>query len=191
VVVVTDRRVLDQQLQQTIYQFEHRQGVVEKIEQDSAQLARALEAGVPIIITTLQKFPFVTEKVADLPKRRYAVIVDEAHSSQSGDAAMELKAALAGPQIRERAAAQAAEEGLLDHEEEILKAMAKRRRQENISFFAFTATPKAKTLEVFGTPGLDGRPRPFHLYGMRRLSRWASFSTCCSIMRPTRRTTTW
>jgi type I restriction enzyme R subunit len=168
VVVVTDRRVLDQQLQQTIYQFEHRQGVVEKIDEDSGQLARAIEAGVPIIIMTLQKFPFVTEKVASLPKRRYAVIVDEAHSSQSGEAAMELKAVLAGPQIREQAATYAVEQGQPDHEEEVVKEMLKRGRQANISFFAFTATPKARTLEVFGTPGADGKPLPFHLYSMRQ-----------------------
>ena len=168
VVVVTDRRVLDQQLQQTIYQFEHRQGVVLRIDEDSAQLAGAIEAGVPIIITTLQKFPFVADKVASLPKRRYAVIVDEAHSSQSGEAAMELKAVLAGPQIHERAATYAVEQGLPDHEEEIVTAMLTRGRQENISFFAFTATPKARTLEVFGTPDDDGTPRPFHLYSMRQ-----------------------
>ena len=76
--------MLDQQLQDTIYQFEHKQGVVQKIDEDSTQLAEALEAGVPIVITTLQKFPFVTEKIGDLPERRYAVIVDEAHSSQIG-----------------------------------------------------------------------------------------------------------
>ena len=85
--MVTDRRVLDKQLQDTIYQFEHKQGVVQKIDENSSQLAEALEAGTPIIITTLQKFPFVTEKIGELPKRRYAVIVDEAHSSQTGESA--------------------------------------------------------------------------------------------------------
>ena len=94
VVVVTDRLVLDQQLQDTIYQFEHKQGVVQKIDQDSTQLAQALAAGVPIVITTLQKFPFVTEKIGALPKRKYAVIVDEAHSSQGGESATELKGVL-------------------------------------------------------------------------------------------------
>jgi len=76
--------VLDQQLQNTIYQFEHKQGVVQKINKDSTQLANALSTGVPIIITTLQKFPFVTSKIGDLPNRTYAVIIDEAHSSQWG-----------------------------------------------------------------------------------------------------------
>ena len=93
--MVTDRVVLDQQLQNTIYQFEHKQGVVQKIDVSSTQLAEALAKGVPIVITTLQKFPFVTEKIGDLPKRKYAVIVDEAHSSQGGETATELKGVLA------------------------------------------------------------------------------------------------
>jgi type I restriction enzyme R subunit len=168
VIVVTDRVVLDQQLQNTIYQFEHKQGVVEKIEINSTQLAGALAAGTPIIITTLQKFPFITEKIGDLPKKRYAVIVDEAHSSQGGETATELKGVLAGAAIKEEAKAKAEAEGLPDYEEEILKAMAKRGKQPNISFFAFTATPKYKTLEVFGQPGPDGKPQPFHLYSMRQ-----------------------
>ncbi|MGD0234554.1 MAG: type I restriction endonuclease [Syntrophorhabdales bacterium] len=168
VIVITDRLVLDQQLQNTIYQFEHKQGVVQKIDEDSTQLANALSAGTPIIITTLQKFPFVTEKIGELPARRYAVIVDEAHSSQSGESATELKGVLAGAAIKEEAKAKAQEEGLPDYEEEILRTMAKRGKQPNISFFAFTATPKYKTLEVFGLPGPDGKPHPFHLYSMRQ-----------------------
>ncbi len=175
VVVVTDRVVLDQQLQNTIYQFEHRQGVVQKIDRDSAQLADALAAGVPIVITTLQKFPFVTEKIGDLPAHKYAVVIDEAHSSQGGGSATELKGVLGGAAIRDEARHKAEAQGLTDHEEEILRAMAKRGRQPNISFFAFTATPKYKTLEVFGEA--DGElpageagdgPRPFHLYSMRQ-----------------------
>ena len=123
---------------------------------------------MPIVVTTLQKFPFVTEKIGDLPKRKYAVIVDEAHSSQGGETATELKGVLAAAAIEEEAANYAAEESLPDYEEEILKTMAKRGRQPNISFFAFTATPKYKTLEVFGRPGADGKPEPFHLYSMRQ-----------------------
>jgi type I restriction enzyme R subunit len=168
VIVITDRIVLDRQLQDTIYQFEHKQGVVQKIDEHSTQLATALTTGTPIIITTLQKFPFVTEKVGSLPDRRYAVIVDEAHSSQSGETATELKGVLAANSIKEKAKEQAGAEGLADHEEEILKTMLKRGRQPNISFFAFTATPKYKTLEVFGTTGTDGKPQPFHLYSMRQ-----------------------
>ena len=188
VVVITDRIVLDQQLQETIYQFEHKHGVVQKIDENTAQLATALRAGVPIIITTLQKFPFVTEQMrkqaeeeakakglpqpseedATLPGRQYAVIIDEAHSSQSGETATDLKAVLAAEHIRDKAKQQAEDESLPDHEEEILRTMAKRGRQPNISFFAFTATPKHKTLEVFGKPGTNGRPEPFHLYSMRQ-----------------------
>jgi type I restriction enzyme R subunit len=168
IIVVTDRVVLDQQLQNTIYQFEHKQGVVQKIDINSTQLAEALGSGVPVVITTLQKFPFVTEKIGDLPMHRYAVIVDEAHSSQGGEKATELKGVLAGAAIKEEAKAKAEAEGLPDYEEEILKTMAKRGHQPNISFFAFTATPKYKTLEVFGRPGADGKPQPFHLYSMRQ-----------------------
>lgn len=174
VIVVTDRVVLDQQLQDTIYQFEHKHGVVQKIDENSTQLAEAIKTCVPIIITTLQKFPFVTEKVAGLPDRRYAVIVDEAHSSQSGETATELKGVLAADHIRQEARKQAEAQGInegeegADAEEEILRTMLKRGRQPNISFFAFTATPKYKTLEVFGRVGTDGRPAPFHLYSMRQ-----------------------
>ncbi|TET44556.1 type I restriction endonuclease subunit R [candidate division TA06 bacterium] len=168
IVVVTDRVVLDQQLQNTIYQFEHKQGVVQKIDIDSTQLAQALATGVPIVITTLQKFPFVTEKIGDLPKQKYAVIVDEAHSSQGGELSTELKAVLAGAVIGEKAEKYVAAESLPDYEEEILRTMVKRGRQPNISFFAFTATPKYRTLEVFGRPDSDGKPLPFHLYSMRQ-----------------------
>ena len=168
VIVVTDRVVLDQQLQDTIYQFEHKRGVVQKIDESSRQLAEALENAVPIIITTLQKFPFVSRqllKMAEergesgtgtLPTRRCAVIVDEAHSSQCGETATELKEVLGGEELREEAKKRAAEEGR-DDMEELFRSMAKRGRQANLSFFAFTATPKHKTLEVFGR---DGRARP-------------------------------
>jgi type I restriction enzyme R subunit len=168
VIVVTDRLVLDQQLQNAIYQFEHKQGVVQKIDENSTQLAQALAAGVPIVITTLQKFPYVTEKIEDLPTRKYAVIIDEAHSSQGGESATELKGVLAAEAIQAQAREEAEKYGLPDYEEEILKTMARRGRQPNISFFAFTATPKYKTLEVFGRPGPDGKPQPFHLYSMRQ-----------------------
>jgi len=170
IVVVTDRVVLDQQLQDTIYQFEHKQGVVVRITEHSksTQLAQALEHGSPIVITTLQTFPFVTEKIGELPRRRYAVIIDEAHSSQGGETATELKGVLGGAAIKEEARKKAEEERLPDYEEEILRTMAKRGRQPNISFFAFTATPKYKTLEVFGQLGPDGKPRPIHLYSMRQ-----------------------
>ncbi len=162
VVVITDRLVLDQQLQNTIYQFEHKAGVVQKIDTDSTQLANALNAGTPIIITTLQKFPFVIEKVAaEIKNRKYAVIVDEAHSSMGGETAAEMKGVLGDPDADE-------DFSYADTEEEVLKAMAKRGKQKNLSFYAFTATPKYKTLEVFGRPGVDGKPEAFDLYSMRQ-----------------------
>lgn len=173
-IVVTDRTVLDQQLQDTIYQFEHRQGVVQKIDEDSRQLAEALESAVPIIITTLQKFPFVSRQLLKmsedrgeegtglLPTRRCAVIIDEAHSSQSGETATELKGVLGGQELREAARQKAEEEGQEDLEK-LYRDMAKRGRQANLSFFAFTATPKHKTLAVFGRNGA-----PFHRYTMRQ-----------------------
>ncbi len=174
VIVVTDRLVLDQQLQDTIYQFEHKRGVVQKIEENSRQLAEALENAVPVIITTLQKFPFVTRqlhKMAEergdngsgaLPTRRCAVIIDEAHSSQGGETATELKGVLGGEDLREAARKQAEEEGVSDLDA-LFRSMAKRGKQANLSFFAFTATPKYKTLAVFGQNG-----KPKHKYTMRQ-----------------------
>ena len=174
VIVITDRLVLDRQLQETIYQFDHRQGVVVKIEEDSRQLAEALQSAVPIIITTLQKFPFVTQQLAKiaeekglesndtLPTRKCAVIIDEAHSSQSGETSTELKAVLGGQELRQEAEKQAEEEGESDLEK-MYRSMAKRGKQPNISFFAFTATPKHKTLAIFGRNGVS-----FSQYTMRQ-----------------------
>ncbi|MDT3678861.1 MAG: type I restriction endonuclease [Burkholderiaceae bacterium] len=170
VIVITDRRVLDRQLQDTVYQFEHKGGVVKKIDEDSAQLANALIDRTPIIITTLQKFPFVTEKIGTLPSQRYAVIVDEAHSSQSGEQAGELKRILNDAALRAKAKALAQEEGNSEDNsdnEAMLLTMLSRGRQQNISFFAFTATPKFKTLKIFDEAGPSGRA-PFHLYTMRQ-----------------------
>lgn len=166
VIVVTDRRVLDQQLQANIYQFEHKTGVVQKIDKDSDQLAKALEAGTNIVITTLQKFPFVIEKVGVLPERKYAVIVDEAHSSQGGEASKKMKEILAVKTLEEAEE----EEGGEDYsgEDFIRDSMRSRGKQSNLSFFAFTATPKPKTLEVFGVKDKEGKPHPFHLYSMRQ-----------------------
>jgi type I restriction enzyme R subunit len=174
VIVITDRVILDRQLQETIFQFEHASGVVVRIDEDSTQLAEALKGEQGrIIITTLQKFPFVLKKVSELGKRRFAVIVDEAHSSQTGDAARDLKLAL-GAAAADAAAAEGAKgaEGDGDTEVEPQDALAvtvaARGRQPNLSFFAFTATPKARTLELFGRKGDDGRYAAFHLYSMRQ-----------------------
>lgn len=167
VVVVTDRKVLDQQLQANIYQFEHKQGVVQKIDKNSQQLADALASGTSIIITTLQKFPFVTEKIGKLPKRRYALIVDEAHSSQTGEAARAMKEVLAAKTLDE-AEAEDADDEEEDVQDRLVKVMSSRGRQKNLSFFAFTATPKAKTLAIFGEPDAEKGHVPFHFYSMRQ-----------------------
>ena len=199
VVVVTDRVVLDQQLQDTIYQFEHKRGVLQKIDEHSKQLAEALEHAVPIIITTLQKFPFVSRqllKMAEergqeaggtLPTRRCAVIIDEAHSSQGGETATDLKEVLGGEDLREEARKRAVEEGRKDLEE-VFRSMAKRGRQANSSFFAFTATPKHKTLVVFGRGG-----EPIHRYTMRQaieegfildvLKRYTTYATYYKLLK--------
>ena len=165
VVVITDRVVLDLQLQNTVFQFEHKAGVVSKLFEDSTQLAEALNSQTPIIITTLQKFPFIFDKVHDLKTRKFAVIVDEAHSSMGGETAADMKKALGAKGFEEYGYEPSS---LPDQEEEILNEMNKRGKQPNLSFFAFTATPKYKTLEVFGRPGADGKPEPFHLYSMRQ-----------------------
>jgi type I restriction enzyme R subunit len=182
VVVITDRRVLDQQLQDTIFQFEHKLGVVQKIDENTQQLAKALADGVPIIISTIQKFPFITQAIRTMEAngkgvaistagKRFAVIVDEAHSSQSGETAMELRKILNKDGIESAIAEQ-----LLDMDDdalseeakkELLREQLKRAKQPNLSFFAFTATPKFKTLAVFNEPGPDGKA-PFHHYSMRQ-----------------------
>jgi type I restriction enzyme R subunit len=186
VIVITDRRVLDQQLQDAIYQIEHAQGVVKAIDEDSRQLAEALIDGTKIVITTLQKFPFVLrgllhvagaetqERATDEERRRageweaaiaarkYAVIVDEAHSSQTGETARELKAILGNTTVTENG------EGEADWEDRLNQVMQSRGRRPNLSFFAFTATPKGKTLELFGRTGTSGLPEAFHIYSMRQ-----------------------
>jgi type I restriction enzyme R subunit len=176
VIVVTDRKVLDQQLQNTIYQFEHKTGVVQKIDKDSSQLASALGYGTNIIITTLQKFPFVVDKVSELPERKYAVIVDEAHSSQGGEASKKLKEVLSVVDTKHALSLDEAIIKEADNDytgddfirQQIEKSAEARGKQPNISFFAFTATPKYKTLQVFGHKDEEGKPKPFHLYSMRQ-----------------------
>ncbi len=165
VVVITDRVVLDQQLQNTIYQFEHKAGVVLKIDIDSSQLAEALTTGTPIIITTLQKFPFVIDKVGgDIHSRRYAVIVDEAHSSMGGETAAEMKGVLSavGSDEEDEPSTRS------DQEEEIIKAMGKRGRQPNSPSSPSPPLPNTRRWRSFGRPGADGSPEPFHLYSMRQ-----------------------
>lgn len=167
-IVITDRVVLDRQLQKTIYQFDHTPGVVKKIDVDSTQLAAALDDTTSkIIISTLQMYPFVLQKIAEmgLAGKRYAVIIDEAHSSQGGDAAIRLKQALGSNAVR------------LEDEDDVEYMTRVRGKQPNLSYFAFTATPKSPTLKLFGTfeedrvnprTGERGMYVPFHIYSMRQ-----------------------
>ncbi|MBB3059730.1 type I restriction endonuclease subunit R [Microbulbifer rhizosphaerae] len=175
VIVITDRTVLDSQLQDTIYQFEHAEGVVARISREdgegskSEQLAAALAAGTPIIIVTIQTFPFVLKAIQEstgLKDRRFAVIADEAHSSQTGATARQLREVLMAEQL--------AEDEEVDGEDVLAATLEARRGSPNISYYAFTATPKAKTLELFGRPDMsrpaadDNTPEPFHIYSMRQ-----------------------
>jgi len=165
IIVVTDRRVLDKQLQNTIKQFEQTRGVVVPIETNSAALREAIEGGKDIIVTTLQKFGVISKTTADQAGKRFAVIIDEAHSSQSGESARHLNQTLSTD--LEHAEEQDQTEKTL--EEKVLEEIRLRsRRQPNISYFAFTATPKNKTLELFGRKNAEGKPVAFHVYSMRQ-----------------------
>ena len=167
-VVITDRTALDQQLQRTIFQFDHEPGVVKKIDDDSAQLAAALEDSTSkVVVSTLQKYPFILNKIAgmSLGSRRYAVIIDEAHTSQGGDAATRIKQALGSNAERQ------------EDEDEATYLTRVRGKQPNLSYFAFTATPTSPTLKLFGTwdaervnphDGSMGMYVPFHVYSMRQ-----------------------
>lgn len=179
IIVITDRRVLDKQLQDTIYAMDHTAGVVVRVDKNARQLTEALADGSKIIISTLQKFPFVDVSNVATAGKRFAVIVDEAHSSQTGEASERLKQVLADTAT----AGKESEEDLLDRyaaaeaqveaeqleiDEQIAEELRAQGRQQNLSFFAFTATPKQKTLEIFGTPVPDATPVPFHVYSMRQ-----------------------
>ncbi|MDX8396909.1 MAG: DEAD/DEAH box helicase family protein [Mariprofundaceae bacterium] len=181
VIIVTDRTVLDDQLQDTIYQFEHVDGVVGRINRNegdgskSEKLAKALENSQPIIIVTIQTFPFVLKAIENstsLKERNYAVIADEAHSSQTGSTARQLKEVL---MIDNKADAQGNLDEKLSSEDILDAAVASRRASSNLSYFAFTATPKTKTLELFGrlpnpdeAPSSTNKPVAYHVYSMRQ-----------------------
>ena len=168
--MISDRRVLDRQLQAAMRQFEQTLGVVENIDTTSRQLREALESGKTIIVTTLQKFPVIAQEIGDLPGQRFALIVDEAHSSQAGEGAQGPRDVLAASSLEEAesedAGSQSSEED--DFDNAALAQMARRRQPANVSTFAFTATPKPKTLELFGMRRPDGSFGPFHLYSMRQ-----------------------
>jgi type I restriction enzyme R subunit len=179
IIVITNRRVLDRQLQRDIYNMEHKPGVVVLVDKNSKQLTTVLNNGDKIIVCTLQKFPFVDVQKVSTTGKRFAIIVDEAHSSQTGDASKRMKEILADISLQgdeaieiklrefavEEAKAEAEEK---DIDEAIADEMAAHGQQPNLSFFAFTATPKQKTLEIFGQRTVAGKPEPFHLYSMRQ-----------------------
>ncbi len=195
VIVVTDRTVLDAQLQETISGFDHTLGAVETIGEDknSRDLRDAINAGTRIIVTTLQKFPVIYQEVDSVKGRNFAVIVDEAHSSQTGSSAMKLKAALADTEeaLREYAEIEGKEEDEIDPTDKLVAEMITHGRHKNLSFFAFTATPKGTTLEMFGNEYEDGSFHPFHIYSMRQaieegfildvLQNYMTYDTCFKI----------
>ena len=199
VVVVTDRTVLDEQLQETISGFDHTIGSVETIDdkKNSKDLRDAINNGARIIVTTLQKFPVIYQEVDKVAGRNFAIIVDEAHSSQTGSSAMKLKAALADTEaaLREYAEIEEKAEDEIDRNDKLVQEMLTHGKHPNLSFFAFTATPKPATLEMFGSQWTDGSFHPFHIYSMRQaieegfildvLQNYMTYSTCFKIAKDT------
>ncbi|MCK9272671.1 DEAD/DEAH box helicase family protein [Candidatus Gracilibacteria bacterium] len=166
VIVVSDRKVIDKQLQEQVQAIEKIKGIVEKIDKNSAQLKEALLSGTNIIVTTIQKFPYILDELGAMDGRKYAIIIDEAHSSQTGNNAKKMKQVLSTNSLEE---AELFEEEFENEEDkELYDEMAKSKNLKNASFFAFTATPKNKTLELFGTKNEEGNYKPFHLYSMRQ-----------------------
>ena len=168
IIVVTDRRVLDQQLQTHVTAFEQVRGLVEIIGKGktSKDLALALEKGKNIIVSTIQKFPYIVEEIGNLSGSNFAVIIDEAHSSQGGETSHKMQQVLAAASLEE---AEAFESDLQeDWEDRVVQAAKARGLLPNVSYFAFTATPKQKTLELFGTKNESGEYEPFSLYSMRQ-----------------------
>ncbi len=165
VIVVTDRRVLDKQLQETIKQSEQVEGVVHRVDKDSAQLRGFLESGKDIIISTIQKFSVIAETIGELRSKTFAVIIDEVHSSQSGESARNLKVSLS------KGAGEDADDDdpeASDMDARIIREMEQRGKQNHISYFGFSGTPKNKTLELFGRRDEDGKFLPFHVYSMKQ-----------------------
>ncbi|EAL0033421.1 type I restriction endonuclease subunit R [Campylobacter upsaliensis] len=163
ILVVTDRRVLDRQIQENVKSFTQDKNLVESITDGSKQLKAALEEGKKIIVTTIQKFPYIADEITHLQNKSFAIIIDEAHSSQSGKNAEEMGKAISNKNDKET--------GEMDLEEELIKIIKNKKFQKNASYFAFTATPKPKTLEMFGSAcEINGKKKfiPFHLYSMKQ-----------------------
>lgn len=198
VIIVTDRKVLDSQLQDTIGGFDHTIGSVVLVDdkKNSQDLLRAIKDGKRIIVTTLQKFPVIYDMVGDTKGKRYAVVVDEAHSSQSGQSALKLKVALADTSdaLKEYAEIEGKnEEELQEKNDKFLQELVNAGKHHNLTFFAFTATPNGKTLEIFGEEQPDGSFKPHHVYSMKQaieegfimnvLENYTTYKTCFSIAR--------
>ncbi len=170
IIVVTDRRLLDKQLQNTIKQVGQVEGVVYAVDQNSAQLKRYLQSGKSIIISTIQKFSVIAKEIGELNSKTFAVIIDEAHSSQSGESARNLRVSLS--QETENTETDEADEAdeieVSDIDARIIKEMERRTMQDHISYFGFSGTPKNKTLELFGHRNADGKFVPFHVYPMHQ-----------------------
>ncbi|MCQ2538272.1 MAG: DEAD/DEAH box helicase family protein, partial [Lachnospiraceae bacterium] len=200
VIIVTDKKVLDSQLQDTINGFDHTLGTVALIDEKktSQDLLKAVQNGKRIIVTTLQKFPVIYNLVGDTVGKSFAVIVDEAHSSQTGQSAAKLKMALADTTeaLAEYAEFEGKAEEELDAEnDKFLQELVSAGKHKNLSFFAFTATPKDKTLEIFGEEHQDGSFHPFHVYSMRQaieegfimdvLANYTTYKTCYKVAKNT------
>jgi len=163
IIVVTDRKVLDKQLQNTITQLEQTKGVVNSVDKDSKQLKEFLEQSKDIIISTIQKFPMISETISVLKSKTFGVIVDEVHSSQTGETSKHLKKTITKGESEEEP-----DDDTFDYEDIIREEIKSRGHQNHVSFFGFTGTPKNKTLELFGRKNEDGRFVPFHSYSMKQ-----------------------
>ncbi len=166
IIVVTDRKVLDKQIQNTIKQLEQTKGVVCPVDIDSQQLREFLEQGKSIIVTTVQKFPVISQSISKLNSKTFAVVIDEVHSSQSGETSKHLKKSLSKSVLEDFH--EGDEEDLTDVDKQILDEIINRGKQNHISYFGFSGTPKNKTLELFGRKNEDGEFHPFDLYSMRQ-----------------------
>jgi len=167
VIVVTDRRVLDKQIRHTIKQLEQTKGVVHPVEENSQQLKEFLESGKSIIITTIQKFPFISEEISKLKGHKFGVIIDEVHSSQSGETSKHLKKSLSKSVLEEFQEGEDKDD-LTEVDKLILDEIISRGKQPHISYFGFSGTPKNKTLEIFGRKNSNGKFVPYDLYSMKQ-----------------------
>lgn len=200
IIIVTDRRNLDAQLQATVSGFDHVVGTISAIDNKmhATDLRDAINGGVRIIVTTLQKFPVIYQEVDKVQGRCFGIIVDEAHSSQTGESAIKLKTALADTTeaLKEYAEIEGKSEDEIDANDAIVREIINHGKHKNLSFFAFTATPRPETLELFGTQDIENFGyKPFHIYSMRQaieegfildvLQNYMTYNTCFKIAKNT------